>query len=77
MKNYLPFVTAFAAISLLSGCSAKDEVCDMTGAKYQKMEADGTPLSEKDKACLNAISVKKWNEQQEERKKEIERIQKM
>lgn len=77
MKKDLPFVIAIVAIPLLFGCSAKEEVCDMTGAKYQKMEAEGTPLSDKDNACLNAISIKKWNELQEERKKEIERIQKM
>jgi hypothetical protein len=60
MEKYLikNLVLLSSIACVLSACSPKDEPCDMTGKRYGKMMEEGTPLTEKDKACLNAVMIK-------------------
>lgn len=51
-----------AAVAIAIGGCSKEEACDMTGQRYMKMMKEGTPLTEKDKACLMA-SVEKKDEE--------------
>jgi hypothetical protein len=59
MKN---LAILFAITCTLCACSSKDDVCDMTGNRYGKMMSEGTPLTEKDKACMQAAMIKGANE---------------
>ncbi len=39
-------------------CACSEQACDPTGERYTKMMNEGSPLTEKDKACLQAVILK-------------------
>lgn len=50
------FILFCAIIYLLCACS--EQACDPTGQRYMQMMKEGTPLTEKDKACVQANWLK-------------------
>lgn len=56
----LVFLSAVAC--LLAACSEQAQTCDPTGQRYAKMQKEGTPLTEKDRACIQAILIRKAEE---------------
>lgn len=62
-----------AITCLLCACSLKEEACDPTGARYFKMRREGTPLTEKDKACLDAALIKGAEEAMKEANAELKK----
>lgn len=39
-------------------CACSEQACDSTGERYAKMMREGTPLTEKDKACVQANFIR-------------------
>lgn len=62
-----------AVTCVLGACSLKEEACDMTGQRYSKMAREGIPLTEKDKACVQAIMIKSFEDVQKQMKADLDK----
>lgn len=49
-------------------CACSEQACDETGQRYVQKMKEGTPLSEKDKACIQAG----WIRESEKMQKDLE-----
>jgi hypothetical protein len=56
------FALLSAITCVLCACSPKEEACDPTGARYAQMMKEGSPFTEKDKACIQANLIKSFED---------------
>ena len=62
-----------AVTFILCACTPKEEPCDPTSARYTKMMKEGTPLTEKDKACVQANLIRGLEEGQKKMMADLEK----